>query len=187
MSLNGLSNNWTEMIPGARYLADDDDYVRLKARDEHRDPSAEIIRHLAKRFPGLRITLVCQPKQIIISRNLPRQRRSAPDATDSGLNVIADGCGVRSVDFPTTPVATPALESILHNRGMAEFTSHTSRPFNQLVIKNQARPDPFRHGDSQQIAHSVRLASEPDLSKGTRIRSIFELHGHSCGLFQRRF
>jgi len=61
---DGFFHDWTDAMPGARNLTDDDKDFRRQACDEHGNPNSQIMRHLLKRFARLRVTLFGQPQNI---------------------------------------------------------------------------------------------------------------------------
>ena len=84
-------------------------------------------------------------------------------------------------------IATPAFESVINDSRVSKLARHSRRTLNQLVIENEADAYAFGYSDRYQIAHSQRLAAEPEFRESERIGSVFQFHRESGGLFDCLF
>ena len=62
MPPDSLGDNFSNLIPSARDLTNNDDQIRRQPGDEDRDASAKVVGHLPQRLFGLRVTLFRQPQ-----------------------------------------------------------------------------------------------------------------------------
>ena len=53
----GFLDDWSNLVPRARYFTNDHDHVRRQAGDQRRNSQAEILRHLLQSFDCLAVAL----------------------------------------------------------------------------------------------------------------------------------
>src|SRR5215468_1480510 len=122
-----------DLIPDASNFSDDHDDIRGQSCDEQRDSRAHIMSHLLDGFHRLGIALFRQPQNIFEDWRLSERfgARLALATRRSGLGVIANRRGVRSIHFPASAVAAPAFDSIFHDGDVSEFSCHSGGATNQ--------------------------------------------------------
>ena len=58
-------DNWTDLVPGTSDFANYNDHVRGETRNERRDASSEVIRHLPQGIHCLAIALLSESQEMI--------------------------------------------------------------------------------------------------------------------------
>src|SRR6185295_15926453 len=134
----GVFYDWSDLVPGTSYLADNHDHVWRQAGNEWCDPSSEILCHLLQCIDCFAVTLISESQQVIETDRLAGGHCAATAASGTGLRVVANRGGVGGVHFPTAAVTATALEPIGDESSMAEFPRGTGRALDQLMVQYQA-------------------------------------------------
>src|SRR5436190_17183082 len=132
--------------------------------------------HLIKGFDCFRIALTRQPKYVVKAWLLSSLFRAS---------VVTNGRRIRSVELPATFVAATTLESVFDNRRVSEFTRHTGRSADQLMIQNQPGTDSFGDGQSDEILCTFGAASKPNLRQCASICRVFKFNREACCFLER--